>query len=88
MTTTTAKEATSTRRTRPARPKRREGAAPPGPQRLRRYLARKEVSHADLADRLGVSRAMVGMLLAGSMPSLRLAVRIEEVAEIRCRDWV
>jgi transcriptional regulator with XRE-family HTH domain len=46
------------------------------------------VSHADLADRLGVSRAMVGMLLAGSMPSLRLAVRIEEVAEIRCRDWV
>ncbi len=71
------------------RPRRAERRPPPsGPDALREYLEKHDLSHAAFADQIGVTRSHVGMLLGGSPPSLSCAVRIEEITGIRCADWV
>lgn len=62
--------------------------APSGPDALRAYLEKQELSHAAFADQIGVTRSHVGMILGGSPPSLACAVRIEEITGIRCSEWV
>lgn len=71
------------------RPKRVERKPPPsGPDALRDYLEKHGLSHQAFADKIGVTRSHVGMILGGSPPSLSCAVRIEEITGIRCSDWV
>lgn len=59
-----------------------------GSTQLRDYLTHYQIPHQAFADSIGVTRPMVGMLLGGSAPSLRVAVWIETITGIPCRDWV
>jgi plasmid maintenance system antidote protein VapI len=85
MQNTRRKEATSARRPAARAPRR---PPPTGPDALRGYLEKHELSHAAFADQIGVTRSHVGMLLGGSPPSLSCAVRIEQLTGIKCSDWV
>lgn len=84
-TTTRRKEAASARKPAAKAPRKPQ---PRGPDALREYLEKNELSHAAFADRIEVTRSHVGMLLGGSPPSLACAVRIERLTGIRCGDWV
>ena len=80
------KEATSARRAPAPVPPRR--VLSPGAKALREHLAKSGQSHAEFASLIGVTRSHVGMLLSGSPPSLACAVRIEQLTNIRCADWL
>jgi hypothetical protein len=64
------------------------GAASRGAQILRAYLDdHKDVSHIQLAARIGCARSYIGMLLAGTPPSLAFAARIQRELSIPCIAW-
>jgi transcriptional regulator with XRE-family HTH domain len=67
---------------RPEATSRNKGAAA-----LREYMKAHELTQFQLAEQLDCTRPHVAMLLAGSPPSLGVAVRIEKILGIACRDW-
>jgi len=58
------------------------------PQRLRKYIQREKVTQAAVAAELGVSGGHLSDILSGKeLPSLALAVRIEDLTGIPARDF-
>lgn len=58
-----------------------------GAAALRAYMKAHNLTQFQLAEKLECTRPHVAMLLAGSPPSLSVAVRIEKTLGIPCRDW-
>lgn len=48
---------------------------------IRDYMTQHGISQKALAERIGTSQAHVCRLASGALPSLQLAIRIEEVTE-------
>lgn len=59
-----------------------------GAAALRAYMKDHDLTQIQLADKLDCTRPHVAMLLAGSPPSLGVAVRIEKSLGIAPREWL
>lgn len=64
---------------------------PLGPELLRSWIAREDLSKAEAARKVGTSRAMLWRYLNGeSTPSIDAALKIERGTDyaVRVMDWV
>jgi transcriptional regulator with XRE-family HTH domain len=60
-----------------------------GRERLREWLDRSKMSQRKTAELIGVTEQYFGQLLHGDrrMPSLMVAIRIEDVTGVPARSW-
>lgn len=66
-----------------------QAVAGPGPKLLTRALDTRKLARARVADVLGVTRQHISVLCNGdAVPSLDLAVGIEELLGVPARSWV
>lgn len=66
-----------------------QSVAGPGPKLLTAALEKADVSRAHAAEILGVTRQHVSVLCNGeAVPSLDLAIGIEELLAVPARAWV
>lgn len=56
---------------------------------LAEYMEKKDVTQEALAERLGISRSYVSLLVSGErQPALRLAIRIEKLTGVTVESLV
>lgn len=55
--------------------------------RLARWIERRKLSHADLAKRVEVHQTTVSAILRGAVPSVALALKLQETTKIPVAAW-